>query len=149
MLVKVGVAGLGVPHKNIQLGGGTPIGKRLVVQKRRDGRDVVIAQIEFGHPFVRKTRVDDGGNEFSMLIVQDHLRANQIGPRLAAAGVGAMAKAAVSLKQLLSVRNLRRRSRRALRIGGGPMSMRVLDSRFGRRGSFRGRLLGKSDDSND
>ena len=148
VLVKVCLAGLGIAHQNIQLAGSAAVGKRLVVQKGRNGSNVAGAQIKFRHSFAGNAVADDRRDEVSVLIVKHNLRQNQIGSRFSASCVCAVAKAAVGFKQLLPMRKLRGRSGRALRVGRSPM--RALGLGRGRcvRRSLAGRLLAKCDDTN-
>ena len=143
MFAEVCLAGLGVPHKNIKLARSTPVGKRLAVQKSRDGANVPITQIKPGHPLVGKAVSDDGSDKLAFLIIQDNFRADQIRSRFSASGVCAMAKAAVGFKQLLSLCNFRRRRRWMRRVGWRTMKATASGSRRGLRGSFGCRLLGK------
>jgi len=144
MGVEVGPAGPGVPHQNIKLARSAAVGKRLAVQKSRDGRNVRIAQSKLGHPFVGEAAPDDGSDEFAFLISQDNFCADQIRSRFSASRVCTMAKAAIGFKQPLSLRNFRRRRRRVRRVGWRTMNATApLGSRRGVCSSFRGRLLGK------
>jgi hypothetical protein len=78
----------------------------LVVDERNDGGEILIGKIKRRHALVDSSAVHDGGDFIAANIFDDDVRAREIGARLAAAGVAAMAKRAILEKHALSRVNL-------------------------------------------
>ena len=64
-----------------------------------DVGDLRVGQIEFRHATIGTAILDDGGDEFTIFVVEHNLRTNQVGSALAALRGGSVAKAAVHAEQ--------------------------------------------------
>jgi hypothetical protein len=100
------------------------------VQERRDVGNLRVGERELRHAGAPGT--DDRRDQLSVVVGEDHLRAQQARPAVAAAGVGAMAELAVDAVERLAALDRRGIAGRTHRIVEAPLRRR--------RGRRRGRL---------
>lgn len=116
--VEVGLPGFRIAHQWIDgTGALSAAADRNAVEKSGDGAYLFCGEIELRHAFVGTAVLYNCGNEFSILIVQDGLAADQIWAAFAAACVRSVAKAAVGAENLTALLHYGRIGRRPGGIG--------------------------------
>src|ERR1700722_15646535 len=111
--IEVGFAGLGVTHQRIDVAGSCgAAAHRHAVNKGCDGRNVLGRKIKFWHAFIGAAVLNDNRYQFTVVIVQHQLTADQIGASFAAPSIRSVAKTAICAENLAAARNHSRVGRR-------------------------------------
>ncbi len=117
--IEIDLAGFGVAYQRIdRTGRGGAATDRHTVDKGRDRGDVFFGEIEFRHALIQAAVLNNGCNQFAVVVVQNKFTADQIGTPLATARIGSVAETAICAENLAAARNHSGVGRGSYRIGG-------------------------------